>query len=134
TIEPSPQSPSSETTRQFISLRWRILMPIAVAAMILSMVGAYLVSYSLVGELDEQDLLEVRDNSDSVAEAFTELGVLHQQELFRMSNTGGVRENIITQNATRLQSLIEPNALLADLDFLVITDATGKEIIALQQI
>lgn len=128
-ISPEPPHPP-----RFVSLRWRLLMPIAITVMVLSMVSAYLVSYSLVAGLDEDDLADVRNNSESVAAQLDEIGSLHQRELFRLSNTGGVRENIATRNAARLQTLIEPNALLANLDLIIVADTSGEEIITLQQI
>lgn len=127
---PNPDTPSPI----FVSLRWRLLLPITIAVMVLAMVIAYLISYSLVTGLDEGDLDDMRRSSNTVSTELTALGELHQQELFRLSNTGGVRENIATQNASRLQSLIEPNALLADLELVIITDQTGTEIITLQQL
>ncbi len=130
-----PDGSQAQTTEtRFISLRWRLLLPITVTVMILSMVGAYLISYSLAVGLDEDDLSDVRRNSDTVAAELSAVGVLHQRELFRISNTGGVRENIAALNASRLQSLIQPNLLLANLEIIIITDLAGNEIIALQQI
>lgn len=130
----APSTPPSSNEPRFISLRWRLLLPIAISVMVLSMVTAYLISFSLTVGLDDNDLENLRQDSTAVEAELIEVGELHQREVFRLSNTGGIQQNIIAQNANRLQALSEPNALLAELDLVIYTNALGEEIITLQKV
>lgn len=126
--EKQPQNQS-----RFMSLRWRLLFPIAVVVLIIITIGSYIISDSLTRSYDEDDTQDLLINSQFVAQEAQDIGEHHRIEMFRITNTGGIRENIAAQNNVALQNLIEPNALLAGLDLVVVTSADGNEILGLQR-
>jgi signal transduction histidine kinase len=123
----------SQPSHRFVSLRWRLLFPITIVVLIVITIGSYIISDSLTKSYDNDDTQNLLTTSQLVATEAQRLGNHHSTEIYRIANTGGVRENIASQNEVALQSLIEPNAMLAGLDLVVITDAAGSEILGLQR-
>lgn len=126
-----PKQPKN--SQHFLSLRWRLLFPITVVVLLVMTVGAYFISDSLTKTYDDDDTQDLLMNSQLVAEEAQRIGIHHRTEIFRIANTGGVQENIASQNEVALQGLIEPNAMLAGLDLVLITNTNGEEILGLQR-
>lgn len=128
----SPQSPENKQIR-FIPLMVRFVSPINIVLTIIAMVGVFVLSNSLSGNIEtvEQNLLvqsavQVAENSQ------LEYNTLIQNTQ-RITFTQGIAEAVQAQNAGALQTLIEPIGVATNLDSIIVIDNTGKEILGLLQ-
>jgi signal transduction histidine kinase len=121
-------------SRDFISLRTRLLVPLTAIVLIIVTTGAYLVSQNLTRQQDTDEIENLLARSQTTQTQTTQMGEAMRDEIHRMAFTNGVRENIASQNGTSLQTLIEPLATLAELDVVIITGADTQEILGLQQV
>lgn len=127
---PSIKPPASS---RYISLRWRLLVPIITILLLVVTVGAYLVSHSILDKQENEEVEDVLALGLAVTRDAQLLGEKHRNEIWRLTHIGGVRENMASRNTVALQRLIEPNAMLAGLDVVIVTALDGTELIGLQR-
>lgn len=130
----TPEKPAR--SRLFMSLRWRILTPLAGVLILALMVSAYFLAYRFVDTGDDttktQD--ELLAAGGAVAMNAVEVGRAQRTEVDRIAFTQGVREAIQAGDGAALQPLVEPLAALAGLDLVVISNTAGSEILGLQRV
>ena len=122
---------SDQNPTRFIPLMVRFVTPINVVLVLIAVVGVFLLSNSLGGNVQtlEQNLLI--QSTIQIAEATqTEYNRL-AQETRRIAFTQGVAEAIQANNINALQNLLEPIAVATSLDSIIITDSVGQEIIGI---
>lgn len=129
---PPPVEPP-QLSHGFVSLRWRLLLPLTSVILIVSIIGAYAISRELVEGTTTNAAEDLNTDTDNILAEWQLLADTHSRELFRLQNTGGFEESLAARNVQRLEALISPNALLAELDVVIVTDRRGIEIIGLQQ-
>ncbi len=130
---PALKAPPPPRSRRFISLRWRLLVPITTALLLVITIGAYVISNQVLNSRENEEIEDVMSLGQSLSDDAQRLGQKHRNEIWRLTHTGGVRENIAARNAVALQRLIEPNAMLAELDLIIVTANDGTELIGLQR-
>ncbi len=131
-VQPALSPPTSAYRR--ISLRWRLLWPLAIVVLLVVTIGAYLLSNHLTTSYDERETDDLVATSHDIATDALSIGDHHHREIFRLANTGGVRENIASRNSVTLHQLVEPNAMLAELDLVIVVAKDGQEILGLQRV
>jgi signal transduction histidine kinase len=126
--------PKPERPRRFVSLRWKVLLPIIAALMAALMCGVYGVSFALVNGEEQDSYGDVELAARSAAENALDLGRAQRTEVDRIAFTKGVSDAIFIKNGAGLQTLVEPLAALANLDLVLIGDIQGAEVIGLQRV
>lgn len=127
-----PDLPPAAPT-PYLSLQWRILIPLMALFALIIGIGAYFLSDALTRGYDDNERNDLLSSTQKIATELQKSSDHHHREIFRIMNTDGVRENIAGRSPQTLQSLVEPNALLANLDLVIITAGNGAEILGLQQ-
>lgn len=118
----------------FISWRWRVMIPLAAAVMLVAMVGAYVAAVHFSGGVRiSQDnlLLEVVRGLTSRTDALYRRQV---QEANRIAYTLGVPESVARDEVDVLQESLEALARAADLDSVILTDERGVEVLGVQRV
>jgi two-component system, OmpR family, sensor histidine kinase ResE len=130
TITPQPQE---NTPTRFIPLMVRFVTPINLVLVLIAVVGVFLLSNSLSGNVQAVEENLLIQSAVQIAQATqVEYNTL-LQETQRIAFTQGIAEAVKANDANTLQTLLEPIAALTDLDSIIITDAIGQEIVGLLQ-
>ncbi|MBN8595029.1 MAG: hypothetical protein J0M33_24970 [Anaerolineae bacterium] len=116
---------------RFISLRWRVLLPLIGVLLIAAMLGAYAIGSSLSVSINTPMLNLLTEQGRAVNLRATQLYESDRAEAQRIAFTSGVAEAITSGGALALQDSLESLARLADLDSLILTDVQGIEAIGL---
>lgn len=131
--EQHPDSPQENPPPQptFISLRWRLLLPLAAVVTIVAMVGAYVLAGNLAGgiRVSEDNLL--LQGSLAVSGRAVSLFDEQRAEARRAAFTVGVAPAIRAGQSTSLHAMLEDMARAANLDSIIVTDAQGIEVTGL---
>lgn len=130
----SQSKASSLRQSVFISLRWRFMSPLFFVVLITAMIGAFILANSLadgVAETQENILLQ---SSRAIADRATSLYERNLQEAQRIAFTVNVPEAIRDNDGARLESELRSFARVGGFDSVIITDATGREVIGVQQV
>ncbi len=112
----------------FISLRWRVVFPLAVAVMVVAMIGAYAVASVLsegYGVSEESILLQ---SAEGVLNETVRLYETQANEALRISYTQGIAEALQAGQADALFDSLKSLAQVADLDTVVAINRSGVEV------
>jgi hypothetical protein len=136
-----PSSPSQAKRPQppgrkpfFVSWRWRIVLPLFVVVLFVSMLGAYGVAAgfgSSFGVSQDNILLESVRGTTSRADALYRRQL---QEAQRVAFTIGIPEAVQLEQVGVLQESLEAMARVAELDSLILTNASGVEVLGVQRV
>lgn len=134
-LQPSPQpSRALRRARSFVSLRWRLIAPLALIVLLSAMLSAYLVGNTITAHLAAGQDARVLRAARAVTDRLSAISADQQREALRIAYTAGVADLISAGDAAGLHPILEPLAAAADLDLLLIADPQGREIIGLQRI
>jgi len=126
-----PALESAKNPPGFISIRWRLIMPLTVVVMIVAMIGAYIVARSLSGGFVISENNVLLQSARSAAERSVELYTRHRNEAQRIAFTQGITEGIQTGDQNALLPNLESLAVAANLDSVILLDAMGNEFLGL---
>ena len=118
----------------FVSLRWRVIAPLALAVLVVGMLGAYLVGDALARSAEERETERVLAAARAVSERMQALGEAQGREALRIAYTEGVARLVRSADAAALHALLKPLAAAADLDYVLVADAEGQELLGLQRV
>ncbi len=116
---------------RFVSLQWRLLLPLFAVILVVAMAGAYLLANTVGDKLVIPQENILLSSGSAIADRAAALYQRQRQEAQRAAFTVGVAEAIRNQDAEALQTLLDGPARLAGLDSLIITDASGRELLGL---
>lgn len=131
---PSQSIPQSQPSPRFVSLRWRFLLPLFIVLLITAMVAAYAIVSNLGGGVAESQNNILIQSSNAVNERSADLFSRQRTEAQRIAFTIGVPEAIRTNQVNSLHAILEGAAVSAGLDSVIVTDATGIEVLGLQRV
>jgi PAS domain S-box-containing protein len=117
----------------FLSLRWKTLLPLLVVSLLVSMTGAYVVSDAVARSVRQEESDRLLRTSRAISDRMAGVGVLHQREITRIAYTQGVAAQAAAGDGAALHPILEPLAAAADLDYVLVADAHGREIVGLQR-
>lgn len=117
----------------FLSLRWKTVLPLMALVMGVSMLAAYLIIDAVAREQHASEIDRLLRASRATADRMAALGTAQSREITRIAYTEGVTDLIASGDSMALHPVLEPLAAAADLDYLLIADPTGREIIGLQR-
>jgi two-component system, OmpR family, sensor histidine kinase VicK len=118
----------------FISLRWRLLLPITIGVMIVAMIGAYLIANSLTDNYSLAEDNIVLQSSASVMNRIQDVYAFQRNEAIRIAFTEGIAEAVLASQSTSLQPILESLARVSNLDSIIVTNAQGLEIVGLMRV
>lgn len=113
---------------RYISLRWRLLLPVFITLLIVVMIGAYALGQSLNQAVSRPQTNLLSQSSDALRNRINDLYQQTVLEAQRVAFTRGVADSVNARSATDLQPILETSARLANLDSIVVTDAQGVEV------
>lgn len=135
-LEPAVFHPpnTSPRSRLFVSLRWKLILPLVVGVMIVSMIGAYATGTQLTAKTQDRADSRLRQAGAAALDQIDALAESQQREITRIIYTQGVVAAILDEDGSALQAILEPLAAAADLDYLLVADAEGREIMGLRRV
>lgn len=119
---------------RFVSLQWRLILPLFAVILVAAMSGAYLLAKHLGGEMyiSQENLL--RQGSRAIDERAAALYETRRYEAQRAAFTAGLADAIHERDAEALRALLDGPARLGGLDSIIVTDAEGVEILGLLRV
>lgn len=118
----------------FISLRWRLLVPLFAVLLAGAMIVAYIVTATLVqaGQVGEISQIQLawQGTRTAMQQVYDDLA----GEAARVSFLQGVPEAMWTADTVSLRRLLEPEAASEDLDLLLVVDPNGVELAGLRRV
>lgn len=119
---------------RFISLRWRLTVPITLIVMIVAMIGAYVLARNLSGGFAISETNLLLQSTRSVVERSLERYARLRAEAQRIAFTNGIPEVIANNTADAILQPMQAAAINASLDSIILLDVTGLEVIGLLEI
>jgi signal transduction histidine kinase len=119
---------------RFISLRWRLLLPVALVTTLVAMLGAFWLAGQMNEPLAAPQANLLMQSSNAVSTGAVERYEYLRAEAQRLAFTHGMVDLLRTGSPANLQRTIEPLAQLAGLDAVILTDAEGVERIGLLRV
>jgi PAS domain S-box-containing protein len=117
----------------FISLRWRLLVPLFAIILTFAMIVTYLVTGTLVQQGQTAQFSQIalagRGAQDGMAALYADL----QNEATRIAYLQGMTTAFMAGDGDTLRRLLEPEAAYAGLDSVIVLDASGTEVLGLQR-
>ncbi|MBN2306339.1 MAG: PAS domain-containing protein [Anaerolineae bacterium] len=117
----------------FFSLRWKTILPLMVLVLVASMGAAYLIIDAVARQSHDSEIDRLLRTSRATADRMMTLTADQGREVTRIAYTQGVAEGVIAGDGMALHPILEPLAAAADLDYLLVTDPAGREILGLQR-
>lgn len=119
---------------QFISLRWRMTLPLVAVLMVVAMLGAYAVAGVLTGgyRISEENVL--LQSTEGVLNRAVDVYEQHYNEAIRIAYTQGISESVRLQEAGALHTPLESMAQVSDLDVVVLVGGDGVEVVGLVRV
>lgn len=119
---------------RFISLRWRLLLPVALVTTLAAMLGAYWLAGQINEPLAAPQANLLMQSSGAMSVGAADLYDSLRSEALRLAYTQGMTDLLRTGSPANVQRTAEPLARLADLDVLILTDAGGIERLGLLRV
>jgi PAS domain S-box-containing protein len=119
---------SASTQPRYISLRWRLMLPLFIVLLIAVMAGAYALGQSLMQAAAVPQTNLLVQTSDALRNRANDLYEQMRLEAERVAFTRGVADAVHSRSAVDLQPILESSARLANLDSIIVTDAQGIEV------
>jgi len=113
---------------RYISLRWRLMLPIFIAVLIAVMAGAYALGQNLTQAAAAPQTNLLVQTADGLRSRANDLYDQMRLEAQRIAFTRGVTDAVHSRSATDLQPILESSARLANLDSIIVTDGQGIEV------
>lgn len=119
---------------RFISLRWRLLLPVFIAILIAGMSGAYAIGKNLNTATAPPQTNLLLQVSDAMRTRSVQLYEQSRMEAQRVAFTSGVAAAVRARSVTDLEPVLQSLARLAQLDSIIVTDSAGIEVVGLLRV
>jgi signal transduction histidine kinase len=124
---------AEQRPRNFASLRWKFSLPMLALVVVAAMVATFVVTDGIARGLRDSQINQVLLAARAVNERATALGVSQRREAERVAFTQNVPELVAAHNGPTLQSLVQPLAAAADLDYLFVGGPDAHELVGIQR-
>jgi PAS domain S-box-containing protein len=121
----------------FLSLRWKIALPLLALALGVSMLGAYLIIDRIADSVQQHEADRVRAAAQTVQTRMDELARLHQVQAQRITAdlTGPAHRPLLRAgDGAALQPVLEALTAAEALDYVQLYGPDGREIVGLQRV
>lgn len=125
------QPTSDKPTVRFISMRWRSILPLTLAVLVVAMLGAYGLMSQMGGGFASAEENLLRRSGEAVLGQMQDLDIHLANEAQRIAYTVGVPEAIRARQPVSLHALLEGLAAAGQLDSAIVTDSGGIEVAGL---
>lgn len=135
--KPISRNQNSDKRRRsgmFVSLRWRMTLPVFLLALVIAMVGAYLIAGNLTQGLDISQQNVLLQSSQSTQERAASLYRRQLYEAQQVAFTVGAAEAVLGNNATALEDMLTVRAAAGEQDAVIVTNRAGIEVLGVQTI
>jgi PAS domain S-box-containing protein len=102
--------------------------------MVLAMAGAYLISDAAARGTRDREIERLLITCRAVADRMETVGTAQRREVMRIVYTEGVAQAVQQRDGKALHPILEPLAAAADLDYVLVSTASGQEVIGLQRV
>ncbi len=123
-----PQPPADPSPR---SLHLRITVPVFLALLVVSLVGAYLFARATAANYDLPQMNLLQQSIQAASGRANTVFERQRREAQRLALTVGVSELLSRGQAQSLEEILRGPARLSNLDGVVLTDADGREVLSL---
>src|SRR5258708_8155334 len=124
---------NEERPRNFASLRWKLTLPVVAVVIDIAMITTYAGTDCIARGLRDSQVNQLLISARAANERAAALGDSQRREAERVAFTQNVPELVAAQNGPTLQTLVEPLAAAADLDYLFIGAGNGRELVGIQR-
>src|SRR5215475_11199534 len=124
---------AAERPRHFQSLRWKLTLPLLVVIVVAAIVATYIITDSVARGIHNSQLNQLRIGARAASERATALGAGLRREADRVAFTQNVPELVAAGNGPMLQVIVQPLAAASNLDFVILGDGEGREIVGVQR-
>jgi HAMP domain-containing protein len=112
-------------------LRWKIILPYAVLALILGCAATYLATGLITSSLRERFDNQLVESARVSADALARQERKHLETVRAITYTEGIPEAITSRDSARVGTLIEGNAANNEVQYLQVLDAAGQRVKAI---
>jgi Double sensory domain of two-component sensor kinase len=112
-------------------LRWKIILPYAVLALILGCAATYLATGLVTSSLRERFDNQLVESARVSADALARQERKHLETVRAITYTEGIPEAIASRDGARVGTLIEGNAANNEVQYLQVLDAAGQRVKAI---
>ncbi len=117
----------------YVSVRWRLLLPLFAVLLAAAMIAVYLVTGTLVrgGEVGETGQMQLawQGTQNAMRRAYDDLA----GQAARIAFLRGVPDAMLRGDSVSLRRVLEPEAVAADLDLVLVVDVEGVELAGLRR-
>jgi len=126
---------TSESTRSwhYLSLRWKIMLPLLAIVLVASMISAYLISDRIARGVERDERNQLLAASRAVSDRLAAFSAMQQHELDSIGSIPGLAANILAGDSTGLHPILEPTAADNNLALLLVYNAAAQEVIGLER-
>lgn len=119
---------AKDSQTRFVSLRWRLVLPTFLIVLVLAMASTYLVARSLPSGTEMSRVNVLRNTGQTIAGRTTMMNDRQQALAQQLAQMPEVVTALRERNTAELQDLLENFARRADLDSVIVTDASGADV------
>jgi signal transduction histidine kinase len=119
---------------RFVSLHRRMLSPMFLMLLLVSVVGAYLIGSNLGESADGAQTKLLAQSAQAMNTRAADLYEELRAEAERIAFTEGVNAAVQVADAAQLQPILDALGRLAELDVVIMLDSQGREIIGLTRV
>ena len=120
----------SRTQSQFVSLRWRLSLPITLVVMVGAMTGIYLLTSSAAAGVSSNSAANILERSyHSISQQMSALQQSQQRTALTVAFFDGMQEAFRSGNADGVQEAVQARALNAGTDSLVLSNLNGHVVL-----
>ncbi len=109
-------------------IRWKIIAPYVVLAMLMAAAGTYLVTRLVTGSLEERFNNQLAESARVTSDSFVRRERKHLEVVRSVAFTDGVAAAATSDNALALAQVVNPIAGNAHADRVEVLDASGKRV------
>jgi signal transduction histidine kinase len=120
-----------ERSRDFRSLRWKLILPMIAVLVPLAMIATYMLTDSVARGIRDTQMNQLIASGRAIGERAAALGSNQRREAIRVAYTQNMAQSIASGDDKTLTVLLPPLATAGDLDYLIVGSSEGREVVGL---
>ncbi len=116
-----------------MSIRFKVILPYLILTLVVALTGAYVVTKLVTSTLTERLTNQLLEAGRVVLDEFARLEIRHINEARFIAYTSGMGEALLDGDEITIKELARPAFGGMDLQYLIITDLQGREVIHLRK-
>ncbi len=122
-----------ERPRSFMSLRWKVALPLVAVIVVAAMITTYVTANGIARGVRDAQLDQLVAAARAVGEKAVTFGTTQAREADRVAFTQNVPDLVVAADGPALQALAEPLAVADSLDYLLVGTKDGRELVGLHR-